>query len=321
MRGSVAAWTTLLQTPNKIDDDTLYFIYESVENPTEGSLYLGKKLISGDNNGNVLVNINDIGDVYIDDIALSDKQILVYSETTHEWVNTSLSTIIDTAIGTFTGATENTGGTQGLVPAPQAGDQNKFLRGDKVWATISIPTFDPNNFDNNNNIITFAGFSSAPVGTVPIKTNAGIEWSTMSAGTITREITTMEDLQSAISNGTADLNTIYMVPTDSVDSSNHYNEYMVISNSLELIGTIGDVDLSDYVTTSVFNTQVGNINTILNGTTSTTGLVDRVSILETSVGNLNNLILTGNNTTIVEEINTINGIITDRLAWHNLENI
>jgi len=45
-----------------------------------------------------------------------------------------------------------------------------------------------------------------------------------------------------------------MVPTDSVDSSNHYNEYMVISNSLELIGTIGDVDLSDYVTTSVFNT-------------------------------------------------------------------
>jgi len=63
-----------------------------------------------------------------------------------------------------------------------------------VWATISIPTFDPNNFDNNNNIITFAGFSSAPVGTVPIKTNAGIEWSTMSAGTITREITTMEDL-------------------------------------------------------------------------------------------------------------------------------
>jgi len=36
-------------------------------------LYLGKKLISGDNNGNVLVNINDIGDVYIDDIALSDK--------------------------------------------------------------------------------------------------------------------------------------------------------------------------------------------------------------------------------------------------------
>lgn len=321
MRGSVSAWTALLQTPNKIDDDTLYFIYESIENPTEGSLYLGKKLISGDGSSSNIISINNIGDVYIDNATLADKQILVYNETTQDWVNTSLSTIINTAIGTFTGATSVTSGTQGLVPAPQIGDQNKFLKGNGTWATIPIPTFDPSNFDVNNNVVTFASFSSAPVGTIPMKTNAGIEWSSISAGTITREITTMEDLQDAIENGTADLNTIYMVPTDSIDSSNHYNEYMVISDSLELIGTIGDVDLNDYVTTSVFNTQVGNINTILNGTTSTTGLVDRVSFLETKVGNLNNLIFTGNNTTIVEEINTINETINDRLAWHNLETI
>lgn len=41
LRGSIAAWNNLLTTPNKIDDDTLYFIYEDIANPTEGKLYLG----------------------------------------------------------------------------------------------------------------------------------------------------------------------------------------------------------------------------------------------------------------------------------------
>lgn len=36
----------------------------------------------------------------------------------------------------FTGATSTTGGLSGLVPAPQAGDEEKFLRGDGVWATV-----------------------------------------------------------------------------------------------------------------------------------------------------------------------------------------
>ena len=36
----------------------------------------------------------------------------------------------------FTGATSIAGGISGLVPAPQAGDESKFLRGDGVWATV-----------------------------------------------------------------------------------------------------------------------------------------------------------------------------------------
>lgn len=35
----------------------------------------------------------------------------------------------------FTGATSIAGGTNGLVPAPAAGDQIRFLRGDGVWGT------------------------------------------------------------------------------------------------------------------------------------------------------------------------------------------
>lgn len=37
----------------------------------------------------------------------------------------------------FTGATASTAGKHGLVPAPQAGEQGKFLKGDGTWADVS----------------------------------------------------------------------------------------------------------------------------------------------------------------------------------------
>ena len=39
--------------------------------------------------------------------------------------------------GDMTGATAGTAGTHGLVPAPAAGDNEKFLRGDGTWQTVS----------------------------------------------------------------------------------------------------------------------------------------------------------------------------------------
>ena len=42
----------------------------------------------------------------------------------------------DTTYNVFTGATSSAAGTSGLVKAPIAGDQEKFLRGDGNWATV-----------------------------------------------------------------------------------------------------------------------------------------------------------------------------------------
>lgn len=39
----------------------------------------------------------------------------------------------------FTGATSSTAGTNGLVPAPAAGDQGKVLMGDGTWSTLPAP--------------------------------------------------------------------------------------------------------------------------------------------------------------------------------------
>lgn len=45
----------------------------------------------------------------------------------------------DTKYSNFKGATSGTAGTAGLVPAPQAADASKYLKGDGTWGTISIP--------------------------------------------------------------------------------------------------------------------------------------------------------------------------------------
>ena len=43
----------------------------------------------------------------------------------------------DTTYAAFTGATASEAGTAGLVPAPAAGDNTKFLAGDGLWKTVS----------------------------------------------------------------------------------------------------------------------------------------------------------------------------------------
>lgn len=45
----------------------------------------------------------------------------------------------------FTGATSQSAGAHGLVPAPTTGDISKFLKGDGTWATVPMPSFDYSN--------------------------------------------------------------------------------------------------------------------------------------------------------------------------------
>lgn len=48
---------------------------------------------------------------------------------------------IDTTYGTMIGASSSDAGAAGLVPAPTAGNQNKYLRGDGTWATPTNTTY------------------------------------------------------------------------------------------------------------------------------------------------------------------------------------
>ena len=48
----------------------------------------------------------------------------------------------------MTGASASTPGTIGMTPRPLAGDQNKFLRGDGTWQSLSKSTVGLGNVDN-----------------------------------------------------------------------------------------------------------------------------------------------------------------------------
>lgn len=125
LRGTKAAFDKIITK----DKDTLYFIYDS-EDQTKGSLYLGNKLIGGGSGSTTTVtDINDLANVLISNV--QDKQILVYDASARKWVNKTPEEI---QVEVMTGATADAAGTSGLVPAPVAGEQDKYLRGDGVWA-------------------------------------------------------------------------------------------------------------------------------------------------------------------------------------------
>ncbi len=61
-------------------------------------------------------------------------------------VDGSIKNIKDTTARTvMTGASSSAAGTQGQVPAPAAGDDIKYLRGDGTWAPILISATVSNN--------------------------------------------------------------------------------------------------------------------------------------------------------------------------------
>ena len=126
MRGTPRAYEILRQK----DEDTLYFIAE--KDSLTGQLYLGEKLIAG---GSGDVSISDLEGILISE-NIEDGSLLVYDAEQGKWINTPAKD----AIQIMSAATATTPGTSGLVPAPSAGEQNYFLRGDGTWASPAALT-------------------------------------------------------------------------------------------------------------------------------------------------------------------------------------
>lgn len=133
------------------------------------------------------------------------------------WVNTSVKVAVpknakftDTTYSNMTGATASAAGKAGLVPAPAAGAQTKFLRGDGTW---QVPT---------NTTYSAAGTSLGLV-----KTGGDV---TISNGTITvnddshnHTIANIDNLQATL-NGKA--------------ASSHTHNYIPLSGSSTITGNL-----------------------------------------------------------------------------------
>lgn len=128
IRSTEANWAKIKEEQKS--SDTLYFISDI--NSASGKLYLGAKLIS---NGalNSATSLSQLTDVLIKE-GITDQSILVYNASESRWENKSILDIFLSMNEVFKAADEENDGVAGLVPAPIAGQQNLFLRGDATWA-------------------------------------------------------------------------------------------------------------------------------------------------------------------------------------------
>ena len=68
--------------------------------------------------------------------------------------------ILPVSVPTMIGATSSANGSEGLVPAPAAGDQDKYLKADGTWGAINV---------SNDGVRTITSGSSN--GTISVNTN------------------------------------------------------------------------------------------------------------------------------------------------------
>lgn len=120
---------------NKMDssqrlDNVLYFVVDGPDDDI-GKLYLGNTLIA-DGNGVTDVSVENLTDVNISNINSGD--VLMYNMLSNKWENVNLASEIGDLITVFSPASAERNGTVGLVPAPNAGQQDLYLKGDGSWA-------------------------------------------------------------------------------------------------------------------------------------------------------------------------------------------
>ena len=285
-RGSITAYNKL----NNKDDNTLYFIYETPDSST-GSLYLGDKLISSNIGGNGTTNLADLTDVLISNAATGDFLVL---NSERKWVAVDAATVAQNII------------QAGNLTAEISIDNNEF------------------NFDEVSGELKLKGYDAASIGMTPVKGEHGLIWQpqpidlSSRVGTLESAVTTIQSNLSSVDGKIAQAiaqsnhlvysvidnldeaindNTIYLHrKTNSSDNIDNFEEYMYVNGTLEKIGKFG-IDLSDYVTTTTFNT----LNT-------------KVENLETTIGDLSALNNYNNKTTVTESLIDI----YERLTWQEL---
>lgn len=111
--------------------------------------------LEDDGNGNLLISWNDNNVEIGASVSIDEQTEALTVNSLTEWPltwSTSISGLkidsTNTVTGeensasinlSFAGATESTPGRAGLTPQPQAGDNEKYLRGDGTWAELTLP--------------------------------------------------------------------------------------------------------------------------------------------------------------------------------------
>lgn len=151
LRGTPTAYANLQQK----DNDTLYFVSEA--DADTGALYLGSKLISGSTSSEGVVSyLSQLSDV--DTSGAVNNSLLGFDSVQQKWVPMDVNDLVNVSV--MTGAGADAAGAAGLVPAPAAGQEGCFLRGDGTWSEIEQVSADNVQLEQEKLVIT------SPIGTI-----------------------------------------------------------------------------------------------------------------------------------------------------------
>lgn len=254
-RGTSTAFSNLVSK----DSDTLYFIHD--DGQITGQLYIGDVLISDnlpDNGDAIAAKLAELEDVNV--AGVINGQVLGYDAESEKWIPMTINEAIEVSV--MTGASEGAAGKEGLVPAPAAGDQNKFLRGDASWVDINtLIATEVSKLDHLKR----------------------------------QKVDSVEDID--VNAEDAEMY-IYMVPTTDSKENNAFEEYIVIDGKIEKLGTystgsVGEENLINAVNPDEFVISTDGTKTLSLLEVPATKIIglennETFSIIQTDVGSLAN---------------------------------
>lgn len=292
-RGTLKAYNSQVNR-NLIDNNTLYFVYESAA-ATSGQLYLGKKLISGVGTGTSVTKLSELKDVIA---TTAENGSFLVCNAEGKWEATTLNDVAS-------------------------------LIANQLQINVNTNTFEFVEVSGQNPELNLLGFNSATQGSyAKVGDDGKLKWikPDKDFDVIAQEVgnlqTTIAGLDTVIANKIAqanhltykkvssldeikEANTIYLVPKEGSENDT-YTEYMFIDSKVEHLGTFNNGDLSGYVTTEQLQAVDGKFQNYVTKT-----------VFNTTVGNLDELNDYTEGTTIVNEINNI----YDRLVWKEIETV
>lgn len=292
-RGTLKAYNSQVNR-NLIDNNTLYFVYESAA-ATSGQLYLGKKLISGVGSGTSVTKLSELKDVIV---TTAENGSFLVCNADGKWEATTLTDVAS-------------------------------LIANQLQINVNTNTFEFVEVSGQNPELNLLGFNSATNGSyAKVGDDGKLKWikPDKDFDVIAQEVgnlqTTIAGLDTVIANKIAqanhltykkvssldeikEANTIYLVPKEGSEND-AYTEYMFIDSKVEHLGTFNNGDLSGYVTTEQLQAVDGKFQNYVTKT-----------VFNTTVGNLDELNDYTEGTTIINEINNI----YDRLVWKEIETV
>ena len=255
-RGLISSYNNLA---NK-DPDTLYLVYEKT-NSENGLLYLGNKLISTVGNASTM-SLNDLADISLSG-ELEDGMLLQYNAHTAgqvgeegKWEAVSLSEVISKLPET----NSNISIEESLenIESPAEKDiavigEQAYIYSNGNWIKLTDSDLTSRVTSLEEQVGNPADETQGIAATGLYKDIADLKNNVYTKEEIAEQIAAVDHLQYEIVSDISDIdltseerdNTVYLVPKDS-STNDGYDEYFVINNSLEKIGS-WDVDLRNYV--------------------------------------------------------------------------